>query len=218
MVYRACCVVGLVLMSLNGLGQSSDIDSLRRLVERPSDDTVQMLAFSSLAEYYAELDPDSLLYFGGKALELSRKPEYKLNEVDALAQMGYALINLGDYPRALQIDRTALAIAEDPSSEDNVLTDRLVNYTKYLERPVTTQQQNGAVEILVKDNGKGIPVAIKDKILQPFFTTKPAGQGTGLGLSLSYDIITKGHYGSMKVESAEGSGSIFYVQLPTTKP
>jgi signal transduction histidine kinase len=83
---------------------------------------------------------------------------------------------------------------------------------------VTTRQQNGAVEILVKDNGKGIPDAIKDKIFQPFFTTKPAGQGTGLGLSLSYDIITKGHNGSMKVESAEGSGSIFYVQLPTTKP
>jgi len=53
-----------------------------------------------------------------------------------------------------------------------------------------------------------------DKIFQPFFTTKPAGQGTGLGLSLSYDIITKGHGGELKVETTEGEGSVFIISLP----
>jgi signal transduction histidine kinase len=67
--------------------------------------------------------------------------------------------------------------------------------------------------ISVKDNGNGIPTALVDKIFQPFFTTKPTGQGTGLGLSLSYDII-KAHGGEMKVESKEGEGSEFVIMLP----
>lgn len=68
----------------------------------------------------------------------------------------------------------------------------------------------------VTDNGNGIPQTILDKIFQPFFTTKPTGQGTGLGLSLSYDIITKGHGGELKVETKENVGTTFTIQLPTT--
>ncbi len=79
---------------------------------------------------------------------------------------------------------------------------------------VSTRQVAGMVEIRVKDNGDGIPGDIRDKIFQPFFTTKPAGEGTGLGLSLSYDIITKGHQGSMKVESTEGEGTEFIILIP----
>ena len=67
--------------------------------------------------------------------------------------------------------------------------------------------------ISVKDNGNGIPKNIVDKIFQPFFTTKPTGQGTGLGLSLSYDIV-KAHGGEIRVETNEGEGSEFIVQLP----
>jgi two-component system NtrC family sensor kinase len=69
------------------------------------------------------------------------------------------------------------------------------------------------VEISVRDNGPGIPESIKDKIFQPFFTTKPTGQGTGLGLSLSYDII-KAHGGELRVETKEGAGAEFIIQLP----
>jgi len=69
------------------------------------------------------------------------------------------------------------------------------------------------VVISVKDNGNGIPDSIKEKIFQPFFTTKPTGQGTGLGLSLSYDIV-KAHGGELKVESKEGEGSEFVFTLP----
>ncbi len=69
------------------------------------------------------------------------------------------------------------------------------------------------VEIAVKDNGNGIPQNLLDKIFQPFFTTKPTGQGTGLGLSLSYDII-KLQGGELRVETKEGEGAEFIIQIP----
>ena len=79
---------------------------------------------------------------------------------------------------------------------------------------VTTElTANTQLIIAVKDNGSGIPDSIKEKIFQPFFTTKPTGQGTGLGLSLSYDIV-KAHGGVMKVETKEGEGSIFIISIP----
>ncbi len=80
---------------------------------------------------------------------------------------------------------------------------------------ISTQKINDKVAIKITDNGNGIPQNIADKIFQPFFTTKPTGQGTGLGLSLSYDII-KAHGGDMRVESKESEGSTFIIQLPTT--
>jgi signal transduction histidine kinase len=78
---------------------------------------------------------------------------------------------------------------------------------------VSTKKNNGKVEIKVNDNGNGIPQKVLDKIFQPFFTTKPTGQGTGLGLSLSYDIV-KAHGGDLKVETKEGEGSEFNIILP----
>ncbi|MBS1730760.1 MAG: HAMP domain-containing histidine kinase [Bacteroidetes bacterium] len=71
----------------------------------------------------------------------------------------------------------------------------------------------GWVEVSVKDNGNGIPKKIKEKIFQPFFTTKPTGSGTGLELSLSYDIV-KAHGGEIKVGSNENEGTEFIIQLP----
>ncbi|GAA4435307.1 hypothetical protein GCM10023188_27220 [Pontibacter saemangeumensis] len=78
---------------------------------------------------------------------------------------------------------------------------------------VATRIENGMAVIRVIDNGTGIPQHIVDKIFQPFFTTKPAGQGTGLGLSMSYDVV-KAHGGAIKVETKEGQGSVFVVELP----
>ena len=78
---------------------------------------------------------------------------------------------------------------------------------------VSTKKINNRIEIRVSDNGNGIPQNVLDKIYQPFFTTKPSGEGTGLGLSLSYDII-KAHGGELKVESKEGEGAEFIIQLP----
>ncbi|WP_457654748.1 sensor histidine kinase [Rhodocaloribacter sp.] len=79
---------------------------------------------------------------------------------------------------------------------------------------VTTRRESDHVAIRVADNGPGIPEAVREKIFEPFFTTKPAGSGTGLGLSLSYDIVTQGHGGMLTVESAPGQGAAFVVTVP----
>ena len=87
--------------------------------------------------------------------------------------------------------------------------------TKCADTPSGAGGERAEILITVKDNGNGMPPHVVDKIFQPFFTTKPTGQGTGLGLSMSYDIVTKGHGGELKVETKEGVGSEFIVQLPT---
>jgi two-component system NtrC family sensor kinase len=79
---------------------------------------------------------------------------------------------------------------------------------------VSTKKINGTVQIRVIDNGNGIPQKVIDKIFQPFFTTKPTGEGTGLGLSLSYDIVTKGHAGKLEVRTTENIGTEFIITLP----
>jgi two-component system NtrC family sensor kinase len=85
------------------------------------------------------------------------------------------------------------------------------DYKPFVE--VSTATENGSILVKVKDNGNGIPDAIKDKIMQPFFTTKPTGEATGLGLSLSYDIVVKGHGGSISVDTKEGESTEFAVRL-----
>lgn len=81
---------------------------------------------------------------------------------------------------------------------------------------VSTCRRDEFVEITVRDNGIGMTEKVKNKICQPFFTTKPTGSGTGLGLSLSYDIIAKGHGGELRVETVEGEYTAFIIQLPVT--
>jgi signal transduction histidine kinase len=94
---------------------------------------------------------------------------------------------------------------QNPSSSDSETYKPVVT--------VSTKNLGQRIEISVRDNGDGIPEEIKDKIFQPFFTTKPAGQGTGLGLSLAYDIV-KAHGGELKVETREGEGTRFTIALP----
>ena len=85
------------------------------------------------------------------------------------------------------------------------------------EVTVSTSIEKNNLVIKVKDNGNGIPDAIKDKIMQPFFTTKPTGEGTGLGLSLSYDIVVKGHGGTITVDTKENEFTEFTILLPLNK-
>jgi len=82
---------------------------------------------------------------------------------------------------------------------------------------VSTKKLNDKTEIRVTDNGNGIPQKVLDKIFQPFFTTKPTGQGTGLGLSMSYDIVTKGHGGELNVTTVENEGTTFTITIPLLK-
>ena len=79
---------------------------------------------------------------------------------------------------------------------------------------VTTNDLGDAVEMRVRDNGAGIAAEIRDKLFQPFFTTKPTGEGTGLGLSISWDIVTQQHGGSITVDSREGEFTEFTIRLP----
>jgi two-component system NtrC family sensor kinase len=79
---------------------------------------------------------------------------------------------------------------------------------------VSTASENGFIKITVKDNGTGMPENIKEKIMQPFFTTKPTGQGTGLGLSLSYDIVVKAHGGEINVDTKENDYTVFTISIP----
>ena len=85
------------------------------------------------------------------------------------------------------------------------------NYSPFVT--LSTTKLGNRIEIRITDNGPGIPDSIKDKIFQPFFTTKPTGQGTGLGLSLAYDIV-KAHGGEIKVASNENVGTEFTIQIP----
>jgi len=82
---------------------------------------------------------------------------------------------------------------------------------------VTTYDLGGDVEIRVHDNGTGIPPELRDKLFQPFFTTKPTGEGTGLGLSISYDIVTQQHGGSIEVDSEPGEFTEFTIRLPRSR-
>jgi len=82
---------------------------------------------------------------------------------------------------------------------------------------VATHDLGEAVEIRIRDNGTGIPLDIKDKLFQPFFTTKPTGEGTGLGLSISWDIVTQQHGGTIEVDSRVGEFTEFTIHLPRSR-
>jgi signal transduction histidine kinase len=98
----------------------------------------------------------------------------------------------------------------------NIEDDRYEPCVTVVTRAITagTDKRGKGAEISVKDNGMGIPATVLEKIFQPFFTTKPSGHGTGLGLSLSYDIITKGHGGELRVSTKEREFAEFIIYLP----
>jgi two-component system, NtrC family, sensor kinase len=153
---------------------------------------------NALADEYLRLS-----YHGLRAKDKSFNAEFKTNfdpnlpKVNVVPQdIGRVLLNL--------INNAFQAINNDELRMMNDEFKPLVT--------VATKNLGDKIEISVSDNGPGIPDSIKDKIFQPFFTTKPTGQGTGLGLSLSYDII-KAHGGELKVETKIGEGTTFIIEL-----
>ena len=163
---------------------------------------------NALADEYLRL-----AYHGLRAKDQSFNASFKtdfdqtIGNINIIPQdIGRVLLNL--------INNAFYAVNEkkkqmgDGYEPEVTVSTRMVNST---ENPSIRESANSLI-ISVKDNGNGIPDAIKEKIFQPFFTTKPTGQGTGLGLSLSYDII-KAHGGEIRVESKEGKGSVFTVTL-----
>ena len=160
---------------------------------------------NALADEYLRL-----AYHGLRAKDKSFNAKFETDFDDRIGQinivpqdMGRVLLNL--------INNAFYSVSEKqdkgvPGYEPTIS----VTTKKLDDRP-----DNYRVEIRVADNGNGIPQRVLDKIFQPFFTTKPTGLGTGLGLSLSYDIITRGHGGELKVETKEGEGAEFIIILPT---
>jgi signal transduction histidine kinase len=143
-----------------------------------------------------------LAYHGLKAKDQSFNPTIKtdfdksIDNINIIAQeIGRVILNL--------VTNAFSAVAEKKKQQPDGFEPTLI---------VSTRKIDGKVEIKVADNGNGIPEKILDKIFQPFFTTKPTGEGTGLGLSLSYDIV-KAHGGELKVETNEGEGSKFIISL-----
>ena len=150
-----------------------------------------------------------LSYHGLRAKDKNFNADFKtdfdesIDKINIVPQdMGRVLLNL--YNNAFYATNTKQKTTDETYKP-------LVTITTKIPSP----KEEGWIEVIVTDNGNGIPQNIIDKIFQPFFTTKPTGEGTGLGLSLAYDIITKEHNGTIKVESKEGEGSKFTIQLPS---
>lgn len=146
----------------------------------------------------------TLAYHGVKArmqglnVELNRQYDEDVGEVEITAQeIGRVLINL--------LDNALYAVAEKQAAG-------VQDYTPTIY--VKTLQRSGFVEVHIRDNGVGVPADLREKIFEPFFTTKPTGSGTGLGLSLSHDIVVSGHSGKLALSSEEGNGTTVVMMLP----
>ena len=162
---------------------------------------------NALADEYLRL-----AYHGLRARDKSFNAKYvtdfdpAIGKIDIVQQdIGRVLLNL--------INNSFYAVAE--KAKGNIAGYEPTVTVKTFRNPAPLNGGRKAdITIIVKDNGPGIPAKILDKIFQPFFTTKPTGVGTGLGLSLAYDIITKGHGGELKVKTMEGEGAEFIISIP----
>jgi signal transduction histidine kinase len=144
-----------------------------------------------------------LAYHGMRARDKSNNAKFQTDFDNSLGKINIVSQEIGRV--ILNLINNAFYAVSEKAKQNNVGYEPAVT--------VSTRKVRDRVELRVSDNGNGVPEKILDKIFQPFFTTKPTGQGTGLGLSLAYDIV-KAHGGEIKVETKEGEGSQFIVQLP----
>ncbi|MEP6261976.1 MAG: ATP-binding protein [Gillisia sp.] len=176
---------------------------------------------NALADEYLRLS-----YHGIRAKNKNFNSDFKtdfagnLPRLNVAAQdIGRVLLNLFNnafYAVQEKAEKEALLAVAQSENGAQQISHNIIATAPYAPMvKVKTQLKEGKVIITVTDNANGIPQAIKEKIFQPFFTTKPTGEGTGLGLSLSYDIV-KAHGGEITVDSKEGEGTMFTIQLPRT--
>jgi tetratricopeptide (TPR) repeat protein len=121
MIKRWLKIYVLVMLPCFIAGQKINIDSLIQQANLAQNDTIKLVRLRTIARIYAELNPDSSLHYAEASLALARKLHLKLDEGGALSEIGYSLQNMGNYPRSLQFHLSAIAILEDPKSEENVL-------------------------------------------------------------------------------------------------
>ena len=173
---------------------------------RASTGVKELTDINQLADEYLRLS-----YHGMRAKDKSFQADYKLiadenlPKINVIPQdMGRVLLNL--------MNNAFYAVNQRNTVEALHATSQSSQYQPTVT--ISTHQSVNHIIIKIQDNGTGMPESVKTKIFQPFFTTKPTGEGTGLGLSLAYDIVTKGHGGTIEVESMEGEGTTFTVKLP----
>jgi len=166
---------------------------------RSSSGQKELTDINSLADEYLRLS-----YHGLRAKDKSFNADFRMEVEKDLPQIHVVTQDIGRVLLNL-INNAFYAVLERGKQGEETYKPSVV---------VSTQKNDKYIEIRVIDNGKGIPDSEKEKIFQPFFTTKPTGEGTGLGLSMSFDIVTKGHGGRLIVNSSMGEGSEFIIQLP----
>jgi two-component system, NtrC family, sensor kinase len=167
---------------------------------RASTGVKELTDINKLADEYLRLS-----YHGLRAKDKSFNADFKTDFQDSLPKIAIIPQDVGRVLMNL-INNAFYAVNEKKSKNTEGGYQPTV--------AVSTQQVGNQIIIKIKDNGTGMPESVKTKIFQPFFTTKPTGEGTGLGLSLSYDIVTKGHGGTLEVESTAGVGTEFIIHLP----
>ncbi len=199
--------IGQNLQKINHHGQRA-ADIVKGMLQHSRSNTGQkeLTDINALCDEYLRL-----AYHGLRAKDKSFNAKFEtdfdesIGKVNIVPQeIGRVILNLINNAFYASTERSRSAVSDKKKSANE-------NYEPTVI--VATKKDGDKILISVKDNGNGIPEKIKDKIFQPFFTTKPTGSGTGLGLSLSYDIV-KAHGGELKVESKEGDGSEFCVLLP----
>ena len=152
-----------------------------------------------------------LSYHGLRAKDKSFNADFKTDFDESIGKINIVSQDIGRV--LLNLFNNAFYAVNEKGRRSTVDSQQLTDNYKPLVT-IQTKKQNNKIELKVIDNGNGIPQSIIDKIFQPFFTTKPTGQGTGLGLSLAYDIITKEHNGTIHAESKEDEGTKFIIFLP----
>jgi signal transduction histidine kinase len=157
-----------------------------------------------------------LSYHGLRAKDKTFNADFKTDFDPTLPKINIIPQDMGRVLRNL-INNAFYAVQTRHAANEVQTRHALSQHTPSPYKPivtVSTKNLGNRIEIAVKDNGNGIPPEIIDKIFQPFFTTKPTGQGTGLGLSLSYDIV-KAHGGELRVETKQGKGTVFMIIIPS---
>jgi len=158
-----------------------------------------------LAEEFLKLS-----YHGLRAKDKSFNADFKLNLDPTLPKVNVVASDIGRV--ILNLVNNAFYVVDEKAKSGNAGPEYKPTVTVSSIYSPLSGGQGGSIAISVQDNGDGIPDSIKEKIFQPFFTTKPTGQGTGLGLSLSYDIV-KAHGGELKVETMEAEWAEFIIIL-----
>jgi len=186
--------------------QETNIDSLKNELATSTSDTINLILAGKLADAYAEIYPDSAQHYGDIMLALSKKLEYKLEEVYALCEIGYAQLNMGNYPRSLQTLLSAIALAEDKSSEKNVLPPNYFANDEFINRNLTASQQRISrlsralqyIGILYVNSGN------YEKAKYFYYTSIPLAEETNnrFALSITYSTLGRTFLALKKPDSA----------------